>query len=220
MSNIELLRDCELWVDFDTDYFDAQRNRIRDRSGNGRHPEASGGPTLGADGPDDFEAASFDGTDDSFEAPFQPVSKPGITVSVTFRPDTFNNEFQRVCDAGYTDIFLDNGNEFILAFLATSSTAATDSSVRIPIAEGEFVTVTQRYTQSGLNQITSSNGEFDQKDVGSDPAGSETFKVAESVKNNNNGDITVSFVGFWSRALSDAEIEQLNRLTAARGATL
>jgi hypothetical protein len=219
---IDLQRDCELFVDFDTDYFDSQRNKILDRSGNGRNPEAFGGPTLGTNGPDNFEAASFDGSDDRFQSRQILTSDPLDSFSA-FTLALARPVGQRAVlwsQLRPTFRLGTNGDRFELFVLEDGQGPANVSSVRPE--KNEFFSVYLQYN-SNQEQITSILNGGDEIITRSIKLGldNEEYTIGSRSKFDDqpwNGNI--AFHGFWSRTLSDAEIEYLNRLTEPRRAQL
>jgi hypothetical protein len=221
---IDLQRDCELWCDFDTDYFDSQRNKILDRSGNGRHPEASGGPTLGANGPDNFEAASFDGGDDLFRVsnPDNPDGDNEIAFILSFRTDDFDNGTQKFMSLDGFSVILDNSGGGRTRF-------------GIDDANGNFVNTAGNISpnnnfQTVIAQLVNGN----RLELYGDGTLDSTQQVSGPISVSNNADLTigaqtnstsfsefnVAFAAQYSRSLSDAEIEYLTRLTEPRRAQL
>lgn len=64
--SIELRRGLEALFYMDERYWDGTKNELKDRSGKRNHASATGGPTVGVQGPREYDAAYFDGTDDLF----------------------------------------------------------------------------------------------------------------------------------------------------------
>lgn len=50
-----------------TTYFDSGKSELSDHSGYDRHAVASGGPSVGVEGPHEFQAVSLDSSDDHFD---------------------------------------------------------------------------------------------------------------------------------------------------------
>jgi hypothetical protein len=218
---IDLQRDCELFVDFDTDYFDSQRNKIVDRSGNGRNPEASGGATLGANGPDNFEAASFDGSDDFFDVDDRLNADQNQTVVALFKPvSNGNNEYILNALSGSNGyrFGLENGNfgMIIKDDTGVSVSALVNNSVLNP---NQFQFGASIVDDDSIRTVIGRDTVADTTISGYSPA-----TISASIgSDGGNGDFfggAISFVARWSRALNDAEIEYLNRLTEPRRAQL
>jgi hypothetical protein len=218
---IDLQRDCELFVDFDRDYFDSQRNKILDRSGNGRHPEASGGATLGVNGPDNFEAASFDGSDDFFVSNLGNDSPTGAGGA----------ECTSVVLAKGTGTFI-GADEFDWTITAKNSNVEyqieTDqkdfSNLKIPIGQtgNEFSTYVQRWdgdVHTAFLNDTSKTAQLSGSSIRNAANVQEYFIGTHDAKNDLLSG-QVAFAAHWERALSDTEIEYLNRLTEPRRAQL
>jgi hypothetical protein len=220
---IDLQRDCELWCDFDTDYFDLQRGKILDRSGNGRHPEAQGGPTLGANGPDNFEAASFDGSDDFFLTDFSPadIIDDEATVFINATPGPsgqqigihgyfsvgggFNTYFrQRQGELGvFSEELGASGNRFPLVQDNENAKLLLNTSLK---------TNESRLSINGDVRFTSSVSQF------TELRSSNNFVIGDGPDDNFSGNIIQ--VGIWSRSLSREEELYLNRLTEPQRAQL
>jgi hypothetical protein len=221
---IDLQRDCELFVDFDTDYFNSQRNKILDRSGNGRNPEASGGPTLGAQGPDNFEAASFDGADDRFEND-EPIAVQGSeTLFVIVRPDSFTSgnlqfiagNLNTSADTGAGLLFFEDKVEYDLRDGTNSPVPVSQSDTQA----GQFFFLTGRFDGTQI-ELFRDGDLVDSNSVTTKSVGTSNFKISRKPGTTTaelDGEIVT--VAKWSRALSDAEIEYLNRLTEPRRAQL
>jgi hypothetical protein len=235
---IDLQRDCELFVDFDSDYFDSQRDKILDRSGNGRHPEASGGPTLGANGPDNFEAASFDGSDDKFslnsfnETGKIPVGEK-LTASVLFTVPSGSSGGTLIGARSRSDfegwkvtiennnstlevstVFIDNGD--LVSIVPNSPPlGSVDEAILFQIKINNDDGIIKELSNGDLIRETnySVDGpvipDEDESILGSDATGSDGFFEGN-----------VSFVTIHSRELNSAEDAELTRLTEPRRAQL
>jgi hypothetical protein len=216
---IDLERDCELFVDFDTDFFDSQRDKILDRSGNGRHPEAKGGPTLGADGPDDFEAALFDGSDDLFTLS-QPLEFSG----------------------GMTNFAVVRSSEDT-GTVASNNRGGSGSGFRIDAGGGEVEYLHEQDDPAGGTTSQSVTAQFKNSVVGRFDGSkiacitdldSEVASVDDRSSNDRSNlsigalfggtsqfyDGKIASFARWSRALNDDEVAYLNRLTEPRRARL
>jgi hypothetical protein len=233
---IDLQRDCELWCDFDTDYFDSQRNKILDRSGNGRHPVAEGGPTLGVNGPDNFEAASFDGNDDKFvledNGTFGITDKVSllITIKVPKAPFGAGAANKGLIGKGNGGQLFGSSTEGIYLginrFDNTLQLVSAGSLGRTThVIEGDkFVTVVCVVNATNGVQSISVGGENVSKSVGGiDSLSTDKGAAIGNIKSSaGNREVAadIAQAGIWSRVLSDAEIEYLNRLTEPRRAQL
>jgi hypothetical protein len=218
---IDLQRDCELWCDFDTDYFDSQRNKILDRSGNGRNPEASGGPTLGANGPDNFEAASFDGSDDFFSLD-TPLAISG------------SHSFFLLIGGNASEKVISNRPAESEGFRVQASTSSQKVTFSFFDSGGNVKEVDfndyQSDSPAGIyGEFNSSESEIrlivNNVNAGTTSAvgqtlGTRDFTIGATGSKIANLDGKISTVARWSRTLSDAEITYLNRLTKPRRAQL
>jgi hypothetical protein len=216
---IDLQRDCELFVDFDSDYFDSQRNKILDRSGNGRHPEAQGGPTLGANGPDGFEAVSFDGSDDRFSldnSTLAGTESSGYTISFSINITQDVSGFPDIitaAQAGQPRIETTPGEE--LQMFVADTTGGAQNSGRISFSG--FGTFSAVMRPEGFISLTLNGGEtVETNDFGED------IEPVTGISDLNQDTVSMemSFFILHSRALNDAEIDYLNRLTEPRRAQL
>jgi hypothetical protein len=224
-QSISILKDCELWCDFDSQYVDEQRGIVRDRSGHGRHPVAEGGPTFGANGPDSFEAASLDGADDGF------VSTDDFAFISSDSEFTYNCLIKQTkTGVGVQNIGALNGaadadirfqkkrNELKFSYrndndgfdspvtLSTNNTANEFQLASFRVKNGEIV-VNSNGTKSSLSISLPSN--FTRSDK-------EEFDTGGSAGSTDAFGGSIVFSILHSRFLSDAEIDYLNRLTAPR----
>jgi hypothetical protein len=222
---IDLQRDCELFVDFDTDYFDSQRDKILDRSGNGRHPEASGGPALGANGPDNFEAASFDGSDDFFETVKPPVGDEITVFSIVRSQDgassnnTLNVGSSKLSQFPWSFEVISDRVEFAVSDGTDNlnvSISANASGYRFAVGRAksnDFISVSDKGANKSVRNINipiAQNPKTLTIGARSDfKGGGSQFQQAD-----------IASVAYWSRVLSDAEVEYLFRLTEPRRAQL
>lgn len=200
---INLYDGLEALYYFDTDYWDGGANEISDVSGNERHATASGGPTVGANGPKDFEAASFDGTDDYFDPP-NDMSVLGQEFTVFAIHDFSGWIFDSDDGSGGYSL---KGDSFAVRDDNSNNNAVTVSNATNVIV-GRF--------DNGTLMCT--NG--DEKNV--KKAGitaSQTVQDATIGVNNNFqfiSDGIISVYACWTRTLNDAEVDALTRLTAPR----
>ncbi len=210
---INLYDGLEALYYFDSDYFDTQTNKLKDKSGHGRHAEASGGPTVGVEGPNDFEAASFDGSDDDFN--YQQKSEQEQTISVLVKSNGYPNKRHTIVE--YDSV--PNGYHILYSF-GDIEFRFPDSSGNLTIETSNTPTdVWKLYTglwDGGTVQLFEDNTLVASAPSTSHNTSSRVRANIGSSGGSNywNGDI--AFAGRWSRALSDTEIEYLNSLTAPR----
>jgi hypothetical protein len=225
---IDLQRDCELFVDFDTDYFDSQRDKILDRSGNGRHPVASGGPTLGANGPDNFEAVSFDGSDDLFNSPggFENayesmLDNGGFTITLQMKiTQSSVSSFPRLLQYGQATggpgRVETNGAKGLVLFVVDT----TGANVSVGVGDAtEFTTYTFVHRPNKSIDSFKAGELQDSVDFPNDVSAFAGAGQATPLRGDKVS-YDMSNLVFHSRPLSDAEIEYLNRLTEPRRAQL
>jgi hypothetical protein len=216
--SIDLQRDCELWCDFDTDYFNSQRNKILDRSGNGRNPEAIGGPTLGKNGPDNFEAASFDGNDDLFKPPDFNTQFGGpnpFTIHALVSTQAFGND-QIIELFDFVGIEADANGSYSLAGISPDGNFIVDN-LQNADETGVFFDIT--YTYDGTTRRGFVDGILNAENTTQVKTGSGCNFIGSNI-NPNRLDGRLSTIALWSRVLSGPEIEYLTRLTEPRRAQL
>jgi len=217
-QTINLYDGLEALYYFDEDYFDGTANEIKDKSGYGRHAQANGGPTVGVEGPDSFKAARFDGSDDYFNTghTFDQTGS-SVTVHAVFNSNDRSKKQdiwdQSGSDSGISLRYRGIDNNFI-SVVKNSSDNSLIRQFQGP--ENEWASATLRYDGSTHSLFVNGN-----------LMGTETISVGQSNDAAHIGsasfapprdtfDGEIAFVGRWSRALSDAEREYLNRLTAPR----
>jgi len=217
---INLQKDLELWVDFDTTYYDGQRNRVQDRSGHGRHPAASGGPTFGQQGPNSFEAVSFDGVDDFFNTNTR-LGADEQSVFAIVKPaaaDLDGNQHEILDGSGNSGYTLGFNNKRIGWALedGTNSTVGVGRSV----SSGKWYSVAGIWDLKRIKLFV--NGVMsDKKPLTTHNQGTvDTIIGSNNVRSGSfiNGEIAT--VARWHRVLSDAEIQALNNLTGPRRSQL
>jgi len=219
MTTINLRKGLEAEYYLDSRYYDSGAGEMSDLSGNGRHATASGGPTVGVEGPDDFEATSFDGSDDYF------------SLSSPIEIDDTQTLFAKVKPAN-TNVVISNGNPssgeglFLLRTIAGPQfemlvrDANGDSvTAKLPFDYGEWYTVVALYDGSQISLRVGQSVKNMPIDSIKTPT-TDNFTIASYPGGNNYLDGDIAHAGYWSRDLSDAEIQQLNRLTAPRRAML
>lgn len=216
---IDLTRGLELWVDLAPRYWDAQRNQIMDKSGYGRHPEASGGPTVGVEGPDDFEAVSFDGTDDEFNFAGHQLFTQNHTFFAIVKVDDKNvGDVQRIVESAVgvdTRLSEYQGNWRLgLVDSGSNETAATISAEAdvwtrlVGTYDGTNIRLFDGTTTAIATWSSSMRDRSgDNNSIGYDGTNDGRYL---------QGDIAV--VGAWSRVLTWAEVQHLSRVTAPRRA--
>jgi hypothetical protein len=211
-QSISILKDCELWCDFDSQYVDAQRGIVRDRSGHGRHPVAKGGPTFGQNGPDSFEAVSLDGVDDEFVTENISVQEQTDISLVKIDGNQFGEITNWITtDGGGYVRWNDNVQRFQVRLVNNSSSDTFQVNSQSGKNLGQFYLVGLRWDGSELQLIIDGEVEDSIPLTDHDETIGEPYVIGNSKLNG-----TIVFTGRWSRALSTAEIDYLNRLTAPR----
>jgi hypothetical protein len=222
MSAINLNKGLEALYYFDEQNFDSQRNLLRDHSGYARHAKASGGPAVGVEGPDDFGATSFDGSDDYFQSDLDD-NDTGLTAflvadisnqerAIAFGSGNFAGSGQPD-SRGWTIRPANNTVEFRLV---DSNGNYNQGSIETSPGynsyfirwDGEKATYRRNKDIAGIRTVESRNLSLEPLSVG------YYGPLADYV----NMDVAVA--GLWYRGLNDAEIAHLNRLTAPRRAQL
>jgi len=215
-----LRRDLELLATFDSDHTDAANGVVKDFSGKERHLQASGGPTYGESSPVG-EAVAFDGTDDFFkptgleDGVFKDESFTNATLARYTGPDDgngriysqlrstgdriqYNNEFTNIKYIGIdrnSDLFILEKDTDMREYTLVVSQYDAENDVHRVAVDGEVGD-----TAEGIGHETATGGNADYH-LGADFDGGFTSAI------------DVAFNARWSRALSDAEIEELNRMT-------
>ena len=224
---INLYDGLEALYYFDSDYFDGTTGEIEDKSGHERHATAQGGPTVGVNGPNDFEAASFDGNDDKF------------VPSGRLRPSNNGESFcvfliSRANDTGSPEVpvgTVNNNNKgFDIKHDMVDNSMSANVADTNNVFHGEEISVDPtQYVAHALNIDGTSgytytvNGESKRQEFTSGEVyniGPRELQIGIRTTSNGyfNGDIALAAV--WSRALSHSEIERLNDLTAPLRAQL
>jgi hypothetical protein len=213
-QSISILKDCELWCDFDSQYVDAQRGIVRDRSGHGRHPVAEGGPTFGVNGPDSFEAVSLDGSDDLFVVDDSINVDNGETLFVIVKPDVLpDGELQPIL----SNININNGSRltFFQDKVEYTVPQASGNASKNFVNTNEYITVCGRFDGSTATLFVDGE-QADSVDCPAILDSSTKTRIATNVSRDKFLTGNITFAVKWSRALSVAEIDYLNRLTAPR----
>jgi len=215
---------------FDGDYFDGTANEIKDKSGYGRHAEASGGPTVGVEGPDSFEAARFDGSDDYFKPTGLPdgvlKSNEFAVFALATRAEQGDDEYllnQMGGDEGFRLNYRESKGDF--RFTVYNGNGDINDGMRADISKSVGThTFIAEHSASDVYRLTIDDETVGTKSgIGYTPpdGGNEDLHIGADYDASSafmTGDIHA--VGLWSRALSDAERDHLNRLTAPRRAQL
>jgi len=218
---INLYDGLEALYYFDSDYTDFGANELKDKSGYGRHAEATGGPTFDVEGPDDFEAVALDGTDDFFDSDFGFDSAPTeATIFTLVKPTNLDrntqnifNNLQQGRSQGF-GLVVSNGNE-LMAEVGTTD-GSREQARFSNFTEDTFFSAVARLENGTLRLFVDGESVADTtfSDIDNDPT--NTFHIAANGTGSADFEGEVAAAALWSRALSDAEIGQLNRLTAPR----
>lgn len=215
-QKIDLQKGLEALYTFDNADTDGQRNRLLDRSGNGNHGDLNGGVTTGTNSKVG-EAYSFDGSDDNvtssnFQGWVNNLNDE-FSVFVLFKVNSLSSTSGVLnsgqgplsigvetdgsirCAVNYTDA----GNDFY-ADGSVSTAEWVTASVVSSISEGSIIT---RQGNDVINLRTPNGTNYVKKDY--------ITMGADAFGNNLSGNIAAA--GFWTKALSKSEIEQLNRQT-------
>jgi len=217
---INLYDGLEALYYFDPTYYDGTAGEIKDKSGNGRHAVASGGPTVGVEGPDDFEATSFDGTDDSFN--FDATKPVEQTLFAVFKATDANANTSK--DRGWVIGGQTSSSGSALGFntteeltFQTSSINDTNIKAAIPAQQDRWYAVVGRFDGTNLS-IVNQNGEVGTNTQSADYQKFSGDRLYIGKRNSSFGWFggQIAAAGKWSRALSDAEAQHLTNLTAPR----
>ncbi len=220
MTTINLRDGLEALYYFGEQDFDPQRNQLQDHSGYGRHASANGGPTVGVNGPNDFEAASCDGNDDYFRTNTK-FDSPEFTVHFLVKWEATINSGSYL----YSDEHNSSGGSRIrggTGDLVFEIINDTGSSVEVTIPPNLFdfkwAGVTAVYDGSEI-AIYADGTNINRKSANYNNSVSE-MNIFHRKKGNRlvTGDLAVA--ARYSRGLSDVEIEALNDLTAPRRSQL
>jgi hypothetical protein len=227
-QTINLYDGLEALYYMDPTYFDGTAGEIKDKSGHGRHAQASGGPTIGVSGPDSFEGARLDGTDDYFKPTGFPdgvlKSNEFTVFALATRAEQGKDEYlvNQMGGNGFRLRYREPFDEFWFAFYDGSGSA---DNVRVPISEtfGTHTFIAEHSASDVFRLTIDDETRGTLSGVGYTPpdGSNESLHIGATYDGSNQfmkGDIHA--VGLWSRALSDAEREYLNRLTAPRRSQL
>lgn len=207
---INLYDGLEALYYFDSTYYDGTKGEIKDKSGHGNHGDVNGSVTIGLEGPNSFESGDFAGgtvsiTDVSVNPPY--------TVSMLIRDDVTDGGAYPIVSAndGGTDVSIAINNGGYLWYNSGDYNAPIETV-------DTYALVTFRAIDSTTQNIVLDN--FKQVDIYDDTNIDSDFNLIGAGTFSNNYDGEIAFMGFWDRAISDAEISYLNRLTAPRRSQL
>ncbi len=222
---INLYDGLEALYYFDPTYYDGTTGEIKDKSGHERHASAEGGPTIGVNGPNEFEATNFDRSDDRFivgsDAKISPDDAP-VTLFASFKSDS-NATSQTVINAS-----ADNDKRQSLGVNGNNSEVNyglhnTGEVTRIPnsVTDSREWNQVTAVLESDKNPVLYYKGErFDNNNGDLYAGNNDTIVIGEGAGNNRHFGGKIAVIAGWSRALSDAERAYLDRLTAPRRAQL
>lgn len=209
---INLYDGLEALYFMESDYFDSGTNEMKDHSGHGRHAVASGGPSVGAGQYRDFGATSFDGSDDYFTTPFRDDDS-SFTISVLVKA-TQNTERRYIVSAqdGFDNgYYISTGPSGDVRFGILSASKQEENTVYTIYDRWSLLTMRydgSTWTCFGDNELLINRT----ADFVAPNTDLTIGRLAYSNLDHWLGEM--SFVGVWDRDLSDAEIAQLNRMTA------
>jgi hypothetical protein len=211
---INLYDDLELLYYMDSDYVDFGSNVISDKSGNGRNGDVVGGVTFNQTGPRNLRTADF-GSDGTINLGGDESSVLGIdtgepnSLFMIGAGSSFGTvKFKQV---GYTINI--RSSEVDVNLFGNSNVTATVSY------GGKFAFL--GFTTDGQNNLTA----FTQTDSTTVSDGSSTdpifvegvnLKIGEVTSNGGGQGGEIGQFWRWSRQLSEAEIESLQRQSAIK----
>ena len=222
MTTINLQKGLEALYYFDEKYLDQNDDSIGDHSGKGRRAEASGGPTVGVPGPNDFQAASFDGIDDVIK-----LSDSTGMPSSDNEPVTFAVRIKTYADDGANEYFFSSqgsggfqNNTYSLVFDANIFGITGGDNDDYTRLRGEY------NTEEWFDFVGIYDGEefriyfdgvfIDRTDV---DVTLQDGNPDYTIKSENHS-YDLAYACVWSRAISYEEIQTLNRMTAPRRAQI
>jgi hypothetical protein len=223
MSNptIDLSKDLEAFYDFDTRYWDPQRNELKDQSGYARHTEAVGGPSIGVQSVDDWEAAAMDGIDDRFDCPTSLGVSGAQTLLMYIQngPQGWPRElFDNIGTNDGTKVIQDDpGDLFVRIYDGAGTQQEFQASAGIPdetglvgfIYDGSEVSVVRNSTVDTVGSLASNSpGTGNATIIGNDSGG------------NDAGEYNLIWFFRASRAINEAEFKYLTKSTSLRRAML
>jgi len=225
---INLYDGLEALYYFDSDYFDNGSNEISDQSGHGRHAEASGGPTVGVEGPRSFKATAFDGTDDLFsaESTFPQDHHSEFTIAVIVRTN-------KDIDINSPIVSFGNGDRTWFEYRQAFNNwdwAYNDVNGNYNSGPGNINVAsdgTWEFLVGGFEPVDETSGYFRTRSLTTggfsrDLMNDELQEAGGSIHINKNSTYStaISFVAAWSRKLNRAEENTLGRLSAPRRSQL
>jgi hypothetical protein len=223
---INLYDGLEALYYFDSDYFDGTTGELKDKSGHGRHATANGGPTVGVNGPNDFKAASFDGTDDFFGSSFgfgTHHQEFTVAVLVQYRELSNSAGIFNIDDDGTWLNYREAFDDWEWSVRDEDGTfKAGNANINVAPYENTWEVLT-----GGFDPIDSSSGEFFLKSHTTQNQNREELnrtlqQYSNSVQINQDRDYdgSIAFAALWTRVLTDAEREYIGNLTAPLRAQL
>jgi len=223
---INLYDGLEALYYFDSDYFDGTTGEIKDKSGHGRHATANGSPTVGVNGPNDFEAASFSGGNSGDYFLTNTIQPPELSIFTIVKVDSGG----WICDlgrpsggAGYVSLRAltdNNGVSFRLTAGGEENNTNEEYETGYNYNKGEYHRVLATFTPQTVQ--LSVDGDY----AISTTTGYELYYEGTGGSigaiRNGAGELSgdISVFGAWSRVLTSEENEALNRLTAPRRSQL
>lgn len=211
---INLYDGLEALYYFDSSYFDGTANEVKDKSGYNKHAQARGAPTIGVSGPQSFEAASFDGSDDGFETDFfKPESE--FTITIRYKISQ-HKDFNRLWDNGGSVNFYLTNEGGLRIFIWDDADTRYQMSGGI-IDTGKWYNSTLLWDGADVHLYV--NNELISTIDGFGDTVQETNQVVflgmnSNISNYLNGSMVYS--GWWSRALNYSELTFLNNMTSPR----
>lgn len=224
---INLYDGLEALYYFDSTYWDGGAGELSDMSGKGNHLTASGGVSVGASGPRGFEAAQFDGVDDSFSGPVDfPNHQTDFTVALIVEADrTPSNSMPIVSFGGGDETWFEYREAFKNWDWAYRNTDGDFQSGSASI--GMPGTGTWDIITTGFERFSSTSGEFWTKShvtgaYNTTERTGTTLQAGGPIDINQDAGYTgdIAMVGFWKRKLSWEEQKAVAALNAPRRALL
>lgn len=222
MTVLNLRDGLEAFYVFGSDNFNDQANHIRDLSGYGRHADASGNPSVGADSYRDFGATSFDGSDDLFNVPVAAEDDIRITTDITVHIKFIDRDvsnFSQYVGFDYGGVWYLYSNNGTARF-GQEDGSGGETNVGTPIEADRWNSVTA-VRRPSENTIEIRNGnDLSKSAYTAELTANKDFKIGTRDASTGFIDGSIAVIGIWSRVLSESEIEQLNRLTGPMEARL
>lgn len=215
---IDLQRGLQVWYDFDPRYYDNQRGVLADKSGYGRTAVANGGPTVGVEGPDSFEATGFDGSDDTFTHPNINISD-GDEFTLVAKVHPASGEGHGIFNSGrgYTKagLSLENVSGGLRPLYVTYDSNSTYTG---PVIDADVWSTVGLSFRNQKIVMSVSQGDYSETVSFDSADGDDTKLRLEEIGTDAggqgyiNGQMAVAAV--WSRGLTIPEFGYLNNLTA------